>query len=232
MVEWRWCNGVSDYDLIIFDCDGTLVDSHYLNHWAIAELLNRNGTSHYTHESVEARFLGKKVSDIFSIVSEEESIDLPQDLGAQFVNLVSENVEHQVKIIDGALEMVSKLSGDYLLGVASNAQIDIVLKSLKVTDLSSYFSKESVFSGSNIGNPKPAPDVYIRVANFFDIDPARCLVIEDSPTGVQAGVAAGMEVWGFTGVSHDPVDQEKMLLKVGASCVFPRLIHICQKLGY
>ena len=80
-------------------------------------------------------------------------------------------------------------------------------------------------------NPKQYPDLYLYAAAQLRFAPDRCLVIEDSGAGVQAGVAAGMTTWGFSGSAHDPLKQAESLKSAGAKLVFDRLIHIQEKLG-
>jgi beta-phosphoglucomutase-like phosphatase (HAD superfamily) len=94
-----------------------------------------------------------------------------------------------------------------------------------------HFTPDTVFTKIQVKNPKPAPDLFLYAAAQMGADPERCLVIEDSTTGVRAGVAAGMTTWGFTGSNHDPAKQAQNLQSAGAHAVFERLIHIQERLG-
>ena len=87
-----------------------------------------------------------------------------------------------------------------------------------------------MFTKIQVKHPKPAPDLFLFAALQMGVSPERCVVIEDSVAGVRAGVAAGMTTFGFTGASHDAQKQEKILESAGAAAVFPRLIHIQERL--
>ncbi len=220
------------YDLIIFDCDGTLVNSHDMNHSIMAQIANEYGDLSYSMKSVEEEYLGVDYQKFFKMVGAKEGVKIPEDAPCKCVDLALQNIPSMMQEIEGVADTLEKLSPHYPLNVCSNANKKIVLESLRAVKIDQFFDEEKIVAGRAMATPKPAPDLFLLAAAKMAVDPARCLVIEDSPTGVMAGVAAGMEVWGFTGVSHDPKAQKKMLEEAGATEVFHRFIHIQQRLCY
>jgi len=219
------------FDLIIFDCDGTLTDSEYANNQALLEVLHESGFTHYTLDYAYAHWVGTTVSNICLAVQMETGRTVPSDIVPRYIKRVSELQTTSLKPIDGALDLVSAAAAKFKICVASNGERSNVINSLILTGLMKNFTEETVFTKIQVKNPKPYPDLFLYAADKMGADPARCLVIEDSAAGVTAGVAAGMTTWGLIGTAHDPVKQEQSLKAAGAHAVFPRLIHIREKLG-
>jgi len=220
-----------DYDLIIFDCDGTLVDSEYLNNLALIETLNRHGVTQYDMDYALQYFAGGTLSNIFIVIEDEQNITLDrQRFTSEYMDLICAKQKSDLNIVDGALEVVEHCKSMAKICVASNGERDSVLRALSLTGLDSFFPENHVFTKIQVENGKPAPDLFLYAAKQMNVDPSRCLVLEDSPTGVQAGVRAGMDVWGFVGVSHDPNQQKITLKKDGALKVFDDFIHISSTL--
>ena len=148
------------------------------------------------------------------------------------MNIMLEYVEVENIEILGALDFVKHVSNYFKIAVASNGMRINVVKSLEVIGVKNYFTDKYVFTRQDVENPKPAPDLFLFAAEKMGVSPEKCLVIEDSPTGVKGGVAAGMDVYGFTGVSNDKEKQEKALKEAGAMAIFDDFIHIREALGY
>jgi len=186
---------MSKYDLIIFDCDGTLVDSEGPATNAVSEVLQKMGFSKYTPDFCHSAFS--------SISYEQMSMILQMELGADFdlnkFEMESEKAIRKVIVsgvvpMSGAMQMLKQLKG-FPKCVASNGRREYVLNALEVTDLLKFFRDDEIFTYHQAGQPKPAPDLYIFAARHMGImDPKRCLVIEDSDTGIMAANAAGMDV--------------------------------------
>ena len=202
-----------------------------MNHSIMAQVANEYGDLSYCMKSVEKEYLGVDYNKFFKLVAEKEDLTIPDEASQRCVDLALEKISTMMRKIDGASAVIEKLLPHYKLNVASNANKTIVLESLKAVELDHFFDLECVVAGRAMATPKPAPDLFLLAAEKMTIDPSRCLVIEDSATGVQGARAAGMEVWGFTGVSHDPEIHEKTLKKAGATAVFERFIHIGEALG-
>lgn len=222
---------MADFDLIIFDCDGTLTDSEYLNTQAFLKILEEDGITGYTLEHAYKHWMGLTISNILLSIQMETGKNLPDNINMRYVRRVAQMQETHLRPVEGALKLVMAAKKKFKICVASNGERANVLSSLEQTGLMVNFTPETVFTKIQVKNPKPFPDLFLFAARSMGADPARCLVIEDSGAGVAAGRAAGMTTWGFVGAAHDPKEQEKTLKSAGAHLVFERLIHIREKLG-
>jgi HAD superfamily hydrolase (TIGR01509 family) len=220
-----------DYDLVIFDCDGTLVDSEYLNNLATCELLAQQGLAQYDLDYAFENFVGIKFSNILAMISRETGHVFPEDFSQSYVERVRALAPQHLKKIDGAEALVREAGKRTKICVASNGQRANVLHSLEWAGLLHYFGENRIFAGLDAKNPKPAPDIFLLAAEKMDADPARALVLEDSVAGVTGGLAAGMEVWGFTGAHTRPEDYEKKLKAAGAVRCMATFIHIREALN-
>lgn len=213
-------------DLIIFDCDGTLVDSEYLNNLAVCELLAEQGLAQYDMDYAMNNFLGQRFSRIIEDIAAETGHNFPDDMAARYVARAAELIPTHLKYIDGAGDLVELAGAHTKICVGSNGQRDNVIYSLEVAGLLRHFPDEHIFAGPVVENPKPAPDLFLLAAEKLGAKPENTLVIEDSVIGVTAGIAARMQTWGFTGTHHDPGTHENALKSAGAHEVFSALIHI------
>jgi HAD superfamily hydrolase (TIGR01509 family) len=221
------------YDLVIFDCDGTLVDSETLNNQATLDVLESLGITGYTLDHAFNEWMGTTYTSIGLIVQMERKVELPKDFTMRCVARVAELQEQELKSVKGAIEMVRAMNGKKIrMCIASNGERTNVINSVRLTGLSEFFPEERVFTKVQVARPKPAPDIFLFAAEKMDALPAGCVVIEDSEAGVNAGVAAGMKVIGFIGTSHDPVKQAQRLKNAGASEVIDDFIHMPSLLGY
>ena len=183
------------YDLIIFDCDGTLVESESTTARELSKILIEMGFPQCTYEFCYSNFAS------FSF---EKNIQfLQMELGHKFnakafyiaaSKAILNNIKSNLKIMPGAIELLESL-GNYPRCVASNGRKEHVMGSLVKTKLIDFFHEDHVFSYQQAGMPKPAPDLFFYAAKQMGwILPERCLVIEDSDTGVAAANAADMDV--------------------------------------
>lgn len=214
------------YDLIIFDCDGTLVDSEYMNMLALVEVLHDFGLTQYKMDYALDAFGGCRLSAIIKTISDKTGHIFPDDVSKRYLNKVSELKPTHMKSIEGAMDMVRIAQSSAKTCVVSNGERNNVIASLDFVGLKPLFSDEDVISGLMAPNPKPAPDLFLMAAEKEGICPSRSLVIEDSTTGVIGAVAAGMEVWGFCGTHHEADKQAARLLDLGAAKVFHHMIDI------
>lgn len=219
------------FDLIIFDCDGTLTDSEYVNNQALIDVLHEEGLTQYDLDHAYTHWVGNTVTTINLMIQMETGRILPKDIVPRYIKRVAELQQTDLRPIEGANDLVSAAKEKFKICVASNGERGNVLKSLEMVGLMPYFTPETVFTKVQVKNPKPYPDLFLYAAAQMDADPSRTLVIEDSGAGVTAGVAAGMTVWGFSGSSHNPEKQAENLKSLRANAVFPQLIHMREKLG-
>jgi HAD superfamily hydrolase (TIGR01509 family) len=218
------------YDLIIFDCDGTLVDSEYLNNKVTADLLAELGLPQYNVDYALTHFAGKSMSDIRKFIEVDAEVSLPDTFVMEYAKRVTAGMPDLMKRIPGALETVGALHERVKICVGSNGERSNVLAALSIAGLSSFFPEEFVFTKNMVKNAKPAPDLFLLAADRMGFAPSQTLVAEDSVTGTLAGVAAGMTVVGLTATFHDPVAQAKALKEAGAHYVVERFADIAELL--
>ncbi|NCT41223.1 MAG: HAD family phosphatase [Alphaproteobacteria bacterium] len=215
-------------DLIIFDCDGTLVNSEMLYNTITSELLTEMGFSEYTPLRCVELFGGQSWSTIKTILEDKHGAAIPRDLVDRYIQIASVRMDKDLIAADGAEDVICTLKDSHSICVASNGERGNVLKSLNMTGLMPYFHEDHVFTKIQVPRPKPAPDLFLFTAEQMGFEPEQCLIIEDSPTGVRAAVAAGITVIGYTGCAHDRAVQADMLDNAGANIITDNLIHILQ----
>ena len=215
-----------EHSLIIFDCDGTLVDSETLYNTITSELLVGLGFPEYTPERCIELFAGQAWSTIKKTLENKHGDIIPSDIIERYIKIANGRMDTDLKTPNDAHNVVKTLKQDRAICVASNGERNNVIKSLDVTGLKSFFPDEHIFTKIQVPRPKPAPDLFLFAAEQMGFAPSECLIIEDSPAGVAAAVAAGMNVIGFTGCSHDQENQESLLRNAGATQITNQLIHI------
>lgn len=210
----------ADIALVIFDCDGVLVDSERLACAVEAEGLTRAGFP-ITAEGVLQRFLGMSARDARAVVERELGRSLPADYGQRKADELAAAFRRELGAVPGIAEVVAMVSASgAALCVASSSAPTRIALSLTLVGLHDRFAPH-LFSSSMVVNGKPAPDLFLLAADRMGIPPARCLVIEDSPPGIAAGVRAGMRVVGFTGGGHCGPGHADLLRAAGAETICP-----------
>jgi HAD superfamily hydrolase (TIGR01509 family) len=183
----------TSHDLVIFDCDGVLVDSEPLANQVYVQMLAEYGFQVNTDEYLH-KYSGAAIINRLESTSKQLNWTPPSDFYPVFNSRLSVLTRQHLKPVPGIHELLDSLTTPVC--IASNGSRSEVILRLKIADLAKYFG-ENIFSGVDLPNPKPAPDVYFAAANSFNISPSRCVVIEDSVLGVTAGVRAGMKVYGY-----------------------------------
>jgi len=206
---------VASEPLTIFDCDGVLVDSEMLVAAIEAELLGEFGVE-ITPADVAASFVGLSDADMHRRIEERWSIELPPDFAAEKARRVDRSIGRELNAVPGIAAVLESVV--VARCVASSSRPERIQASLARTGLAHFFGTH-VFSSSMVAHGKPAPDLFLYAAGVMGARPAGCVVIEDSPLGVAAGVAAGMTVIGFTAASHCAPDLPDRLLATGAGSV-------------
>ncbi|HMM91567.1 HAD family hydrolase [Bradyrhizobium sp.] len=205
-----------NFDLIIFDCDGVLVDSEVISCRAHAETLTRHGYP-ITPEQVFHRFLGRSTKQANVEVEAELGRPLPDDFHLQLQQTLYRTFETDLEAvphIHAALDAITQP-----VCVASSGSHQRMQISLGRTRLHDRFAP-NIFSASQVENGKPAPDLFLFAAERMKVPPRRCIVIEDSVPGISGGRAAGMTVLGFHGGSHCRDGYARQLHDAGAAVVF------------
>jgi len=213
---------VPPFKLVIFDCDGVLVDSERITNQIFIDMLADIGIN-ITLQEVMDNYVGIPLLDGLAILAKKHKINLPEGFVDRFNSKSLFAFENELQAIPGIMYVLAQIQTPFC--VASNSHPEKVRTMLKITRLFDSFEGK-IFTASLVKKPKPAPDVYIYASQAFNIDPSDCLVIEDSFVGVSAAKAAGMTVYGYS--THSSA---KRLLDAGAHTVFddmkdlPLLIH-------
>ncbi|MGI9510732.1 MAG: HAD family hydrolase [Geminicoccaceae bacterium] len=208
-------------ELIIFDCDGVLIDSEVLSTRATVAALDAIGYR-ISEEEAYRDFVGRSYASIRKTIESDWGRSLPESFEAEVEKRTLEAMATSLEPIAGAGSALSKL--DRPRCVASSSSIDWIELGLRKTGLLGHLSPH-LFSASMVENGKPAPDVFLHAAGEMGVVPANVLVIEDSLPGVQGGVAAGMTVIGFTGGSHilDKQGHGERLKSAGAALIIDEM---------
>ncbi len=214
------------HQLIIFDCDGTLVDSEYLYNSITSELLGELGYDNYTPELCMELFTGQSWSTIRMTLEERHGEPMPDDIIERYIRIANEKMDHDFDATPHANDVLHKLSAERQICVGSNGERNNVIKSLEVTGLLHHFDEDRIFTKKQVERPKPAPDLFLFACEQMQVEPANTLVVEDSPAGVEAARAAGIHTLGFIGTAHNKENQAAALKNAGADAIIETLIHI------
>ncbi|QYX78266.1 HAD family hydrolase [Streptomyces akebiae] len=189
------------YDLVIFDNDGVLVDSEPISNRLLAEYLTELGHPTSYEESIRD-YMGSAMHRIHELVLERTGETLPGDFDEVFHRRVFTAFERELEAVPGVVPVLEKLVADEVpYCVASSGSHERIRVGHRKTGLDRWFGDGLVFSSQDVGRGKPAPDLFLHAAERMGVAPERCAVVEDSPLGVRAGLAAGMDVYGFTAMT-------------------------------
>ncbi|WP_018389982.1 HAD family hydrolase [Ancylobacter sp. FA202] len=184
--------------LIIFDCDGVLIDSEMLAARALIDELACNGVA-VDMDFVARHFIGRAHTVIRTEVKARFGRDLPASFEDDYRSRLLVGFEAGLAPMAGAMEALAALTVPFCLATSSSPPR--LAASLRMVGLAELFAGRA-FTASQVARGKPAPDLFLYAAAQMGVDPAACVVVEDSAAGVTAGLAAGMEVWHFVGGAH------------------------------
>jgi HAD superfamily hydrolase (TIGR01509 family) len=204
---------------IIYDCDGTLIDSEHIAGSVCAAALTSIGVP-MTMEAFNTRFNGVPAAKTWEILGAELPFPLPDGFNDAINAEIHRRFESELEPIEGVAEAVEAIGG--LRAVASSTRLPVLLKNLERTGLAPLFNPH-IYSATQVARGKPSPDVFLYAASQIGVDPARAIVIEDSVAGVTAGLRAGMRVIGFHGASNGIADLDARLRQAGALIVVERM---------
>ena len=213
------------FEAILFDCDGVLVDSEPITHGVLRDQLAESGWDMPIDECMR-HFIGRTVRSQAALIESRTGRPLTDEWMARFYARRDELLRAHLQPIDGALDAVRAAHAHTggRIACASGADRGKLLLQLAKVGLTEWFGPH-VFSGHDLPRSKPFPDVYLAAAQSVGVAPERCLVIEDTPTGVQAGVAAGATVWALRSTTSDAAE----LLAAGASALFDSMRELPQR---
>ena len=201
--------------MVIFDCNGVLVDSELIAAEVTADEFTRAGYP-LTPDIVARLFTGRRPADMFAAIEEAYHKQLPPHLTTIVMATTLQRLRAEVRAMRHMEYALTWLHGRKC--VASSSTLDRVRVSLDMTDLLRFF-EPNLFSASDVPRGKPAPDLFLYVAAKMGVAPSECIVVEDSPAGIAAATAAGMVSVGFVGGSHAGPNLEALLANAGASAV-------------
>jgi HAD superfamily hydrolase (TIGR01509 family) len=206
-------------DLVIFDCDGVLIDSEIIAARVESELLTQAGYE-ISPEEITALYSGLNFSQILLRIEEVSQVPLKASLIDQADALTDKRLK-DVRIIEGAAQAVGRVSVPRC--ICSNSTAERLKMTLASTGLDRFFV-DRVYSSLSVpdGKPKPAPDVFLYAAGQMKANPANTFVIEDSVHGIHGAKTAGMRVIGFTGGAHTYPGHADILTEAGAETVINR----------
>ncbi|MFK0281889.1 HAD family hydrolase [Streptomyces sp. NPDC090499] len=189
------------YDLVIFDNDGVLVDSEPISNRLLAAYLTELGHPTSYEDSIRD-YMGSAMHRVHDLVLEHTGKRLPDDFDDVFHGRVFAAFEAELKPVAGVAGVLEQLAADGVpYCVASSGSHERIRVGHRTTGLDRWFDESRIFSSQDVGRGKPAPDLFLYAAERMGVGPERCAVVEDSPLGVQAAVAAGMDVYGFTAMT-------------------------------
>jgi HAD superfamily hydrolase (TIGR01509 family) len=199
---------------VIFDCDGVLVDSEPITNGVLCEMLNELGLDFDLDRTIRT-FMGKSVKDEIAMIEAMAGRALPADWHPQFVVRRDAALAVRIREIPGVRQVVERVAGLGIpYAVASGADCAKMRLTLGTCDLLRFF-EQRMFGADMVARAKPAPDVYQLAMKTLGVAPQGTIVIEDTPTGTRAGVAAGATVYGLA-----TLNTPAMLMEAGASLTF------------
>lgn len=208
--------------LVIFDCDGVLVDSEIVAARVLARELTAIGFP-LTADDCASRYTGISMGSVLSRVEAEWGRSPPVDFVERVSAADAEAFRTELRPVAGARKVVRELAQPKC--VASSGRLAKMRLTLSLTGLLPFLEPH-LFSAEMVARGKPAPDLLLYAAERMNFSPARCIVVEDSQAGVRAAVAAGMRVIGFAGGSHCAPGHDALLRAAGAPLVFTKMAEL------
>jgi HAD superfamily hydrolase (TIGR01509 family) len=189
---------MQDFDLVIFDCDGVLIDSEIISaRMLVAELTRLGLDIDLTY--VERNFLGRSYPVVMDVIRREFGLDLPADFETRYRENLLAAFGQELKVVPHVHEVLRSIGVPFCVATSSSPRrAEMSLTLVGLTDLVAG----RLYTSTMVARGKPAPDLFLFAAREMGANPKRTLVIEDSLTGIRAGLAAGMTVWRFVGGSH------------------------------
>jgi HAD superfamily hydrolase (TIGR01509 family) len=177
------------------------VDSEPISNTILAAYLTELGHPTSYEESIRD-YMGSAMHRIHELIQERSGRRLPEEFDDVFHGRVFAAFERELQPVQGAVELLEKLAADEVpYCVASSGSHERIRVGHRKTGLDRWFDEGRVFSSQDVGRGKPAPDLFLYAAERMGVAPERCVVVEDSPLGVRAANAAGMDVYGFTAMT-------------------------------
>jgi HAD superfamily hydrolase (TIGR01509 family) len=215
-----------DPQLVIFDCDGVLVDSEAISNRVLAEMLTVEGLP-TTLTQARREYQGLLLADVLCCAEEKLGRTLPEDWLARYETERTTAFRRELAPVTGAAETVRRIAAAGIgVCVASQGKLSKTRLSLELTGLDRLFPETVRFSAYSVAHGKPAPDLFLHAASSMGAEPVRCVVVEDTPSGIVAAVSAGMRSIGYSADSD-----EQALRDAGATEILRSLDQLPQMVG-
>jgi HAD superfamily hydrolase (TIGR01509 family) len=209
--------------LVIFDCDGVLVDSEPISNRILALELTAIGLPTSIEDSIRD-YTGRSWASCTAIIEERLGRELPPGFAARYHAAVFDAFERELEPVAGIEAALDRIQPPWC--VASSGAHDRIRRALGVTGLLERFDG-NIFSATDVEHGKPAPDLFLHAAARMGFEPERCVVVEDSPAGVQAARAAGMTVLGYAGLADAALLEAEGARTFAAMAELPELLSGC-----
>jgi HAD superfamily hydrolase (TIGR01509 family) len=211
--------------LVIFDCDGVLVDSERISNEVLARMLSAEGLPKTLAEA-RRDYQGLLLGDILSSAEAELGRSLPGGWLGLYERTRAEAFRAELQPVPGAAEALTRVSDAGLaVCVASQGKLQKTRLSLQLTGLRHLFADRALFSAHSVARGKPHPDLFLHAASTMGVDRAACVVVEDTPSGVAAAVAAGMRVFGYA------ADSDEAALRQAGAEILHAMVELPARLG-
>ncbi len=215
---------MSDFELVIFDCDGVLVDSERIANEVFAKILKEECGLALSLDDMFRTFVGHSSNQCMAIVGKMLGKEPPPHLEQRYKDEINHALSTSVTAVFGIEKAITEIAIPYC--VASGGSYKKMQITLTKTKLLSHFEGK-LHSTSDVERGKPFPDIYLHAARKMGVaDPSKCLVIEDSPLGVKGGVCAGMTVFGYAELMD-----KSILLEAGAHHTFSRMHNLANEIA-
>lgn len=202
---------ITNYDLIIFDCDGTLADSEIAHNTVLLEQLHNLGLTEYTMEKCMETYMGRAITDIVESIETKYSVRFPDHHWKANQDRYRQLLPDNIRLDPTCRPLLEKLHmAGQKMAVGSNGTRDNVLETIKAAGFDEFFPPEFIFTFEDVENPKPAPDLYLHICDAMHVAPRHAVVIEDTVAGATAGIAGHIDTVGYVGLSHRQNQQERL----------------------
>lgn len=214
---------MKNFELLIFDCDGVLVDSERVSNTVFLEMLAERGL-HMSETQLIQEYVGMTMQSCLQLLTQRYGVAFDDGFKHELDTRMVKVYQQRLTAMPGVREVIENLGIPFCL--ASNSTPDKIAFMLKLVELYDFFEGR-IYSGTQVSKPKPAPDVYLLAASASGVTPEHCLVIEDTPTGIRAAKSAGMTVLGYAGLFD-----ASQLLAAGADAVFDDMHKLHHQAGF
>lgn len=216
---------MAGFELIIFDCDGVIVDSERVATEVFVKALKEECGLSLDPHAIYEMFVGQSSQQILSIIDKMVGSRSSSRLKDRYKNDIESELQQSVTAVKGVEHALAEISIPCC--IASGGSYEKIRTTLNRTNLLKLFEGK-LYSTSDVARGKPFPDIYLHAAQCMGcIEPGKCLVIEDSPPGVEGGVAAGMTVFGYAELM-----KEEKLIASGAHHVFKEMVHLPEEISF